>query len=143
MNQAPPGSKFHKIISSCFDPYLRHYIDSQDKWVVWTFIADSRFLICRFRVLSDLLETYRSRPTATEEESVLASSADLFYSYRQTLGSFAKLSTKKPFLDLCILFGKWLRNYADMLLAKLPRLVGAPALRIFGDGILIRFSCQR
>ncbi|KAJ3056157.1 Vacuolar protein sorting-associated protein 53 [Rhizophlyctis rosea] len=102
VNQAPPGSKFHKIISSCFDPYLRHYIDSQDK------------------VLSDLLETYRSRPTATEEESVLASSTDLFYSYRQTLGAFAKLSTKKPFLDLCILFGKWLRNYADMLLSKLP-----------------------
>ncbi|KAJ3044469.1 Vacuolar protein sorting-associated protein 53 [Rhizophlyctis rosea] len=102
LSQAPPTSKFYKIISSCFDPYLRHYIDSQDK------------------ALSEMLETYRSRSTASEEENVLASSTDLFYSYRQTLVFFAKLSTKKPFLDLCLLFGKWLRNYSDMLLSKLP-----------------------
>ncbi|KAJ3298080.1 Vacuolar protein sorting-associated protein 53 [Borealophlyctis nickersoniae] len=102
-SQPLPGSKFYKIISSCFEPYLRHYIDSEDK------------------ALSGLMETYRARPILSEEESVLASSTDLFYSYRQTLVQFSKLSTRKPFLDLCKMFGKWLRVYGDMLSSKVPK----------------------
>jgi len=43
-------------------------------------------------------------------------------SYKASLTNCAKLSRKKPFLDLCAVFGKWLRIYADeVLLGKLPK----------------------
>ncbi|KAI9096614.1 Vps53-like protein [Phlyctochytrium arcticum] len=96
-------SKFYKIISSVFDPYLRHYVEMEDK------------------ALSDIMDQYRARPILQEEESVLSSSTDLFYLYRQTLVQCAKLSTNKPFLDLVRLFGKWLRQYSELLQAKLPK----------------------
>ena len=48
--------------------------------------------------------------------SVLPSSTELFYYYRETLERCAKLSTKGPFLDLCKVYKKWLRVYAEEVL---------------------------
>ncbi|KAI8819643.1 Vps53-like protein [Fimicolochytrium jonesii] len=96
-------SKFYKIISAVFDPYLRHYIEMEDK------------------ALAGIIEQYRMRPVLQEEENVLSSSTDLFYLYRETLVRCAKFSTNKPFLDLVRLFAKWLKQYADLLSAKLPK----------------------
>ncbi|KAJ3021483.1 Vacuolar protein sorting-associated protein 53 [Thoreauomyces humboldtii] len=101
--QPPKTSKFYKLISSVFDPYLRHYIELEDK------------------SLGTIMEQYRQRPVLQEEEAVLSSSTDIFYLYRQTLVQCAKFSTKKPFLDLVRLFAKWLKQYADLLMTKLPK----------------------
>ncbi|TPX70634.1 hypothetical protein SpCBS45565_g01703 [Spizellomyces sp. 'palustris'] len=101
--QPPKTSRFFKIISSVFEPYLRHYIEIED------------------RSLGDIMEQYRARPVLQEEDAVLSSSTDLFYLYRQTLVQCAKLSTNKPFLDLVRLFAKWLKQYADLLSSKLPK----------------------
>ncbi|KAI9337934.1 Vps53-like protein [Obelidium mucronatum] len=96
-------SKFKAIISCCFEPYLHVYIESED------------------RNLAAMMESYKTSCEAEEEEAVLVSSTDLFLFYRQTLVQCSKLSTNKPFLDLCRLFGKWLKAYSDVLVAKLPK----------------------
>ncbi|KAI9356191.1 Vps53-like protein [Zopfochytrium polystomum] len=101
--EPPLMYKFKAIISSCFEPYLRLYIESEDK------------------TLSAMMDAYRQSTVMQEDDYVLQSSTDLFLFYRQTLVQCSKLSTNKPFLDLCRLFGKWLRVYADVLTSKLPR----------------------
>ncbi|KAI8851914.1 Vps53-like protein [Chytridium lagenaria] len=98
-----PVNKFSKIISSAFEPYLRLYIESED------------------RNLSEMIETARVSIATQDDELVFTSSTDLFLFYRQTLIQCSKFSTNKPFLDLCRLFGKWLRVYADVLATKLPK----------------------
>ncbi|KAJ3333115.1 Vacuolar protein sorting-associated protein 53 [Blyttiomyces sp. JEL0837] len=102
-NQEQQLSKFKGIISSAFEPFLRLYIESEDK------------------TLSAMMDAYRVSSVTQEDDSVLQSSTDLFLFYRQTLVQCSKLSTKKPFLDLCRLFGKWLKVYADVLSSKLPK----------------------
>lgn len=49
--------------------------------------------------------------------SVLTSSTELFYFYRETLERCAQLSTGQPLLDLANLYRKWLRVYADDVLS--------------------------
>ncbi|KAJ3206943.1 Vacuolar protein sorting-associated protein 53, partial [Dinochytrium kinnereticum] len=71
--------------------------------------------------LSEMIDAARTSVTTQEDEHVFMSSTDLFLFYRQTLLQCSKFSTNKPFLDLCRLFGKWLRVYADVLASKLPR----------------------
>lgn len=77
------------------------------------------------RNLQELLEKFKHLGSRVGDEDLLAgvltSSSDLFLYYRQTLVAMARLSTKKPLLDLCKLFGKWLLAYADLLTSKLPR----------------------
>lgn len=79
-----------------------------------------------------MIQSYRNKPRnsadfsasgqleglSEEDNSVLPSSAELFYTYRETLERCAQLSTKTPFLDLCNVFKKWLRIYAEDILAK-------------------------
>ncbi|KAH6562867.1 hypothetical protein BASA61_002999 [Batrachochytrium salamandrivorans] len=100
---APTTSKFYKIIASCFEPFLWHYIDLEDK------------------ALAEKFEVFKTQTLHTDEEAVLTSSTDLFLVYRQTLLNGARLSTRKPFLDLSQMFGKWLNNYNSLLLSKLHR----------------------
>jgi hypothetical protein len=97
------STKFTKRISVAFEPFLSHYITSQDK------------------TLADMMDGYR-KTTGDEDAAmqVFSSSTDLFYFYRQTLLQCAKLSTRQPFLDLFRLFGKWLKVYTEVLQTKLP-----------------------
>ncbi|KAI8814119.1 Vps53-like protein [Cladochytrium replicatum] len=99
-----PGSKFQRIMSEAFEPYLRHHINAEDK------------------TIQDMVDGYRSKPIVpADEESVLQSSTDLFMFYRQSMLFFSKMSVGKPFWDLSRMFGKWLRAYADVLTAKFPK----------------------
>lgn len=82
-----------------------------------------------------MLQSYRkplpSLPSQGDNDppahTVLPSSTELFYFYRETLERCAKLSTKQPFLDLCTVYKKWLRVYADDVLA--PALAPTPPKR--------------
>ncbi|KZO91109.1 hypothetical protein CALVIDRAFT_542078 [Calocera viscosa TUFC12733] len=99
------------MLSSVFDNHMGVFVDAQDK------------------ALSDMLASYRgtkSRASLDEATSdgnnvtVLPSSTDLFYFYRQILEQCAKLSNKQALFDLCALQKKWLRIYAeDVLVAGL------------------------
>ena len=111
---------FPRVLNHIFDYTLNL------KTGLFRFNAVSLMRACKakflfFRTLSEMMDTYRSSNIAQEEESVLSSSTDLFLFYRQTLVQCSKLSTNKPFLDLCRLFGKWLRVYSDAILSKLPK----------------------
>lgn len=48
--------------------------------------------------------------------AVLPSSTELFYFYREALERCAKLSTRQPLLDLCKVYRKWLKTYAENVL---------------------------
>ncbi len=115
-------------ISSVFEPYLGIYIDAQDK------------------TLSDMVGTYRRMGTSLargsgedsgamesaepDHQTVLPSSTELFYFYRQTLEQCAKISARKPLRDLSSVFKKWLRIYAnDVLKQGLVRSLGPDGQR--------------
>ncbi|KAI0633222.1 Vps53-like protein [Trametes polyzona] len=110
----PNATRPLKPITSAFEPHMGVYIDAQDK------------------VLSDMLSQYRgpksrssleatSTSGASDDDAappvlVLPSSTELFYFYAQTLDQCAKLFTGQPLYDLCGLFKKWLRIYAEEVL---------------------------
>lgn len=70
-----------------------------------------------------MIATFRrqsSAPAAESESetlSVLASSTELFSFYRTKLEQCARYTTHQPFVDLCAVFKKWLRVYAEDVLA--------------------------
>ncbi|KAG0239768.1 Vacuolar protein sorting-associated protein 53 [Actinomortierella wolfii] len=107
VSEEPEPAGFLESISPCFEPYLSLYIDAED------------------RTLEDMIRRYKSQDQDSEDDqatTVLQSSTELFMYYKSALNNCAKLSRKKPFLDLCKLFGKWLRIYADdVLQGKLPK----------------------
>ncbi|CAL1706403.1 unnamed protein product [Somion occarium] len=107
-----------RTISSAFEPHMGVFIDAQDK------------------VLSDMLSQYRgaksrpsleaAAPSPGDDSStpvlVLPSSTELFYVYAQILDQCATLFTGQPLFDLCNLYKKWLRIYAeDVLVASMKR----------------------
>lgn len=98
-----PASIFQKIIGTCFEPYLWHYVDMEDSLLATKFAG------------------YPSDSRVNEDEMVLVSSTDLFLFYRLTLMNCAKLSKKKTFLDLVKMYQKWLDTYMHILVEKFPK----------------------
>ena len=73
-----------------------------------------------------MISTYRTEtiPDDDNSSSVLQSSTELFIYYKETLVNCSTLSTRKPFYDLCVMFAKWLRIYAnEVLIGRLPKFV--------------------
>ncbi|TFK21105.1 hypothetical protein FA15DRAFT_672889 [Coprinopsis marcescibilis] len=112
MTHSQPG----KTITSAFESHMNIFVDAQDK------------------ALSDMLAPHRKSKIAkpisrtssenTEEEDkesesmvVLPSSTELFYFYGQSLEQCANLSTAQPLYDLAEVHKKWLRIYAEEVLA--------------------------
>lgn len=99
-------------ISSAFEPYLGIFVDAQD------------------RLLSDMIAGWRNNKVSGEDlrahsdheqhsaTNVLPSSTELFYFYRETLERCAQLSTKATFLELCSVYKKWLKVYAEEVLGS-------------------------
>ncbi|KAI0829823.1 Vps53-like protein [Trametes gibbosa] len=117
-----------KPITTAFEPHMGVFIDAQDK------------------ILSDMLAQYRGPKSRSSLEAtsssgapdddaappvlVLPSSTELFYFYAQTLDQCAKLFTGQPLYDLCGLFKKWLRIYAEeVLVASMKKPSAAYATR--------------
>ncbi|CEQ41324.1 SPOSA6832_03023 [Sporobolomyces salmonicolor] len=93
-------------ISSVFEPYLGIFVDAQDK------------------TLAEMLQTFTSSrisiSPSDNPSAVLSSSTELFYFYREALERCAKLSVRQALLDLCKVYRKWLKTYAeDVLTAAL------------------------
>ncbi|KAG0342832.1 Vacuolar protein sorting-associated protein 53 [Podila horticola] len=107
INEESESAGFAESISPCFEPYLSLYIEAEDK------------------ALEEKINGFKVQEPVPEDDlsiTVLASSTDIFLFYKSALTNCAKLSRKKPFLDLCKVFGKWLRVYAnEVLLSKLPK----------------------
>lgn len=113
-----PAAPRTETMSSAFEPYLGIFVEAQDK------------------ALSELMVTYRrqganlqgpvddaadvQQPDEQQQRgghhTVLPSSTELFYFYRQTLEQGARLSRKELLRDLCLVFRRYLRIYADEVL---------------------------
>lgn len=79
----------------------------------------------------------KAEPSASTSSAapILPSSTELFHFYRETLEHCASLSTKQPFLDLCAVFKKWLKVYAEEVLGgMLSRPSSASTERRSHDG---------
>ncbi|OSD06968.1 hypothetical protein PYCCODRAFT_1431153 [Trametes coccinea BRFM310] len=137
----PPGAtRPLKPITSAFEPHMGVYVDAQDK------------------VLSDMLAQYRGpksrsslEVTSSSEDDdgappvlVLPSSTELFYFYARTLEQCAKLFTGQPLYDLCGLFKKWLRIYAEEVLVasmKKPSTFGRKSMDTRYDVTELKNAC--
>ncbi|KAI8343885.1 vacuolar protein sorting-associated protein 53 [Chlamydoabsidia padenii] len=98
-----PVFHFEKSISRSFQPYLWIYIEATD------------------RTLTDMINSYTQSDKMTDDEgnsTVLPSSTDIFYFYRETLSQCARFSTGGAFWDLCQLFVKHLLSYCEIVLVK-------------------------
>ncbi|CAO3589273.1 unnamed protein product [Absidia cylindrospora] len=95
--------RFEKSVSRSFQPYLWIYIEAMD------------------RTLSDMINSYVQSDKTVDDDgntTVLPSSTDLFYFYRETLTQCARFSTGGAFWDLCQLFARHLLSYCDKVLMK-------------------------
>jgi hypothetical protein len=91
------------LISEAFEPYMKLWVDSQDKQ------------------LAQLIPRYRQQPIRNEDEefsaqTVISSSTELFHFYRLALAQCAKLSTGSQLLELSKTFGKYLDLYGQQVL---------------------------
>ncbi|ORX61759.1 hypothetical protein DM01DRAFT_1380582 [Hesseltinella vesiculosa] len=101
VNQVPsPTFRFERSVSGVFVPYLWIYIEAKD------------------RTLADMTQTYPETDKAADDDTitVLPSSTDLFYFYRETLSQCARFSTGGALWDLCQLFSKYLMVYREKVL---------------------------
>lgn len=64
------------------------------------------------------IDASSANENSEENNTILPSSAELFYYYRETLERCAALTTKAPFLGLCDVFKRWLRTYAEDVLGR-------------------------
>lgn len=110
-------SPFVRIISTCFEPHLHIYVQSQD--------LSFRELMGKFeRDINEKVEAVKSgKLTENFEGEELASCGVLFTCYRKCLKNCFELSTGKPLCDLALIFQKYLREYASKIMMKnLPKL---------------------
>jgi hypothetical protein len=99
----PVTSKYYRIISMSFEPFLWHYVQKEDENLVAT-----------FRELT-------TAPPTAGQEGIFTSASDLFISFRQIMVNCSRLSTRKPFLDMYEMFARWLNQYQKFLIHLLPK----------------------
>ncbi|KAJ2727142.1 Vacuolar protein sorting-associated protein 53 [Coemansia sp. Benny D115] len=101
-----PALSFTGAISCAFEPYMAIFIRGEQ----------SKF--------DALVAKFQSSPIAVDDDpslSVLASSTDILYQFRESLRQCASLSTGQAMLDLANVFSQSLVKYArDVLIFKLP-----------------------
>jgi hypothetical protein len=107
---------FDRSISEAFEPYLSHWVDSQD------------------RQLATMIPKYRNQPLLPADEefssqAVIPSSIELFHFYKTTLAQCAKLSTGERLLDLSKTLAKYLDEYAQQVLLHFLQVPGDPSLQ--------------
>ncbi|CBQ72399.1 related to VPS53-subunit of VP51-54 complex, required for protein sorting [Sporisorium reilianum SRZ2] len=129
--QTQPGQT--QTLSAVFDPYLGVFVEAQDRALSEMFVQYRRQ---GARVShdgehqsaagfgADAASTgIDGAPTsANAGTTVLPSSTELFYFYRQTLEQCARLSNREALRDLYEVYRRWLRVYAeDVLRSALVR----------------------
>ncbi|ORX68396.1 hypothetical protein DL89DRAFT_204848, partial [Linderina pennispora] len=118
-----PSETFVGAISCAFEPYMSVYIESESA------------------KYAALVRRVQGEPLAADDDaalSVLASSTDILYQYRESLRQCAALTTGAAMLDLARVFDKYLGEYArDVLEQRLPRISADSALADLGHACLI------
>lgn len=104
-------------LSSVFQPYLSIYVDSQDNRLSEMMNSYRRQGASLPRT-SNSLDGAPDASTAAGEphHTVLPSSTELFYFYRQTLEQCATLDRGETFEQLTKVYAKWLVRYREDVL---------------------------
>ncbi|PWZ02161.1 hypothetical protein BCV70DRAFT_198444 [Testicularia cyperi] len=143
--QPSPRPAVVPTLSSIFDPYLTVFVEAQDRALSEMFVqyrrqgarlshdggasdaphggagsggfgADGIFGGGGNATGGDMASSAAAGDGGTGGTTVLPSSTEMFYFYRQTLEQCARLSNREPFRDLCEVYKKWLRVYAEDVL---------------------------
>ncbi|KAI3609669.1 garp complex subunit [Moniliophthora roreri] len=114
-----------KSLKASFEPHMGVFVDAQDKALLDMLTPHRKSKVAKSTPRASL-ETTSTNEEVEENNSspmaVLPSSTELFYFYGQSLEQCAKLSTGQPLFDLCNVHKKWLKIYAeDVLAASLKR----------------------
>lgn len=124
------ANPFSGIVSSCFEPHLKIYVESQDRALselLQRFVTDFRTT----GVPSGPPSEATSPVGANDTNLVLPSSADLFVYYKKCMVQCTQLSKGEPLVYLAHVFKKYLTEYATrLLLGNLPKVNqrhGSPA----------------
>ena len=123
-NSKQSDNPFQRIISSCFEPYLYIYIESQDR--------NLGELIAKFQ--EDFAAQIQHMKSNTADSGVLGSCADLFVYYKKCMVQCSQLSTGEPMLALAKLFQKYLREYSSKILTNnLPKSPAPSTVTLTGN----------
>lgn len=116
-------------ISSVFEPYLGLFVEAQDKALA-ELMANYRRQGTTLPSQADITNNAGGPPPASSPGShptVLPSSTELFYFYRQSLEQCSRLTNRSAFRDLITVFRRYLRAYGEdvlraaLLSARPPR----------------------
>lgn len=119
-------SPFQRLISSCFEPYLFIYIESQDR--------NLGELIGKFQEDFEAQARHIKSDAGSGQSGVLGSCADLFVYYKKCMVQCSQLSTGDPMVALAKLFQKYLRLYATKILSSnLPKTPSPPTVALTGN----------
>lgn len=91
------------LISVVFEPYLSIFVDAQDKTLA--------------EMVHGFTSSRVSLSPSDNPSAVLPASTELFYFYREQLDRCARLSNRQPLMDLCRVYRKWLKVFAEDVLA--------------------------
>jgi len=146
---AANGQQANVTLSSVFEPYLTIFVDAQDRTL--------SEMVANFRRIGANLQNAPvesghehannangSGPSGADQpqhHTVLPSSTELFFYYRQTLENFSRLSNGESFAKLCSVFRKWLTVYAEDVLR--PALLRSEPSRRSLDSRLSSVDAQR
>lgn len=112
---------FAGIVSSCFEPHLKIYVESQNRALselLQRFVDDFR---------SSGVPSGLSADAPPGDNLVLTSAADLFVYYKKCMVQCTTLSKGEPLLLLTAVFKKYLTEYATrLLLGNLPKMGSGP-----------------
>lgn len=117
---SPLSSPTVQLMSSAFEPHLGVFVDAQDKALadmLATHRASSSKAKPRASLDANPRDSISTDVDTATPQTVLSSSTELFYFYGQSLEQCAKLSTGQTLFDLCMVHKKWLRRYAEDVLA--------------------------
>ncbi|KAK0551814.1 Vacuolar protein sorting-associated protein 53 [Tilletia horrida] len=134
-NAASATASQATTLSSVFEPYLSLFVDAQDRTLA-EMVANFRRIGARLPVAGHDGDDVGASAGAgvgagangsggpggadgadqSQHYTVLPSSTELFFYYRQTLENFSRLSNGESFAKLCAVFRKWLTVYAEDVL---------------------------
>ncbi|KAH3687278.1 hypothetical protein WICPIJ_001740 [Wickerhamomyces pijperi] len=105
-------SKFSKIISAAYEPFLNIWVDHQNSFL------SSKFLefMAQPKLPPQNSASATEANSTTSQINVIQSSADLFRAYRHLLTQCSTLSMGQPLFDLSKLFSKWGIEYSNKIL---------------------------
>lgn len=107
--------KAQTTLSSAFDPYLGLFVEAQDSTLREMIQSFKRQGAAQGRASGEH-DADGGAAGGSGQNTVYPSSTELFYFYRQVLEQCARLSNREPFRDLCGVYKKHLRSYADEVL---------------------------